>query len=160
MGLDITAYEKVQLLKAQPEGWDDELGGRDDVRVLHTPDGVPDRSDGLVRGYYTVDPDGEQEHVSFSYSGYSEWRRWLCLTFVGVPPETVWTNPEAYAESPFVELVNYADNEGFFGPKTCAKLAADFAAHEPRNSAYHAERYERLRRAFHLAAGGGVVRFH
>lgn len=162
MGLDISAYEHVKLFKAQPEGWDSALTDRDDLRVFYQAESCPDRSDGLVRGYYEISGDGG--HIGFSYSGYNEWREWFCRTFIGVRPGEVWDDPEAYADRPFVELVNYADNEGFFGPKTCAKLAADFAAHTPGHHAFglrdHARAYEKLAQMFRIAGGGGAVRFH
>lgn len=122
----------------------------------------PGRDDGLARGYYRVS--GQEEGIDFSYSGYSDWREWLCRTFLKVSPEQVWDNPETFADAPFVELVNFADNEGFIGPKTCAKLAADFAAHTPGHHAFglrdHARAYERLAQMFRIAGGGGAVKFH
>lgn len=54
-----------------------------------------------------------------------------------------------------------AFRRGRFGPKTCAKLAADFAAYEPRNAdGWNRDAYERLGRMFRLAGGDGAVKFH
>ncbi len=69
----------------------------------------------------------------------------------------------------FRELIHFSDCEGFIGPKTSAKLAADFAAWRDSAAAmaaqidqgrWHLEKYNEWARAFETAAKGGVVKFH
>lgn len=108
-----------------------------------------------------------------SYSGYNWWREQLCELALECEPSEVWEDPEVYEGQPFVELINFSDAEGAIGPKTSAKLAADFRAHEPRvaawaeehivegdNRAYFIELFGEWKRAFELAAEDGFLLFH
>ena len=85
--------------------------------------------------------------------------------FVGVVPKELWTlspDDEAARATPFYELINFSDCEGFIGPKTSAKLAKDFAAWQEKagERGWFSEKYAQWRAAFELAANGGVVQFH
>lgn len=98
-----------------------------------------------------------------SYTGYNQWRDWLS-DVVGVPR----AGNGRPNEGPFVELIHFADNEGFIGPKTAAELVEDFAAWRPRavaaapaeDGAYYVEKYDAWAKAFAIAAKGGAVQFH
>jgi len=73
------------------------------------------------------------------------------------------------AAGPFVELIDFADNEGIIGPRTSAKLAADLVDWKSRAEAHAAafenedegrfflDCYAEWTRAFDLAKNGGVV---
>ena len=66
---------------------------------------------------------------------------------------------------PFVELIDFADNEGYIGPTVAAKLARDFAQHEasilsPEVEGWQAKLYRDWRHAFELAADNGCVDLH
>jgi hypothetical protein len=90
-----------------------------------------------------------------------------------VEPQTVWDNPDAFQGKPFVELINFADNEGAIGPETSRKLAQDFDAHsdhfrqlmstELEQVTIEAERfielYNEFHRAFEVASDDGFVVF-
>lgn len=97
-----------------------------------------------------------------SYGGYNRWRRDLSQRALGVSPETVWAAPDDYADKPFFELINFADNEGTIGPEAAADLAEDFARHadiiDDADDDF-AERYREWRHAFEVAAGHGIVEF-
>jgi hypothetical protein len=108
-----------------------------------------------------------------SYSGYNWWREQLCRFALDCDPSEVWGDPDAYAGRPFVELINFSDAEGAIGPRTSAKLAADFRAHEPRvaawaeeridtedNRGYFVELFGEWKTAFELAADDGFLIFH
>jgi len=108
-----------------------------------------------------------------SYSGYNMWRTHLCQIALDVPPDDVWEDPEAYDGMPFVELINFSDCEGCIGPKTSAKLAADFRQYGGRlreiapkqitsdeDRGYFFESYDDWQRAFELASRDGFVIFH
>lgn len=161
MGLDITAYEKVERMPDIAEGQDPYPNFR-----LYQLEDFADRSDGLEDGVYA------SKGITFgfragSYSGYNAWRADLCRLVLGEEPETVWANPDRYTGKPFVELIHFADNEGFIGPKTSAKLAADFDAfHLPEKANVESyedwfrPKYADWSKAFHLAANTGVVKLH
>lgn len=116
------------------------------------------------------------EDTSFragSYSGYNWWREHLCKFALGCEPGELWEDPEDFEGKPFVELINFSDCEGAIGPRTSAKLAADFASHEPRvaswaeahieepdNRGYFIELFGEWKRGFELAAQNGFLIFH
>jgi hypothetical protein len=145
MGLDIVAMNKAKLTA---DG---------DAVAVYNANGF-DCLDGKPEGRYT----GETE-IHFragSYGGYNDWRKWLSYTFLGVTPEKVWENPEKFAGKPFVELINFGDNEGTFGPVTSAKLAKDFQdnlASVIESDSWEREKYVDWQRAFELAADDGFV---
>ena len=67
---------------------------------------------------------------------------------------------------PFVELINFPDNEGVIGPVVAAKLAKDFAEFEHRAEEYSAsipdgtdwlENYREWKCAFEMTAKDGAV---
>lgn len=157
MGLDITAYEKVVLVEAmllkEKTREADELGG--ELFVYY--DGFEARGDGLVEGIYRTE--GKMLKIPMgSYSGYNRWREELA-GLLGKTPEQMWKEP---AGDPFWELVNFADNDGFLGPVTCAKLARDFKEYEAKVGEIgdFARSYRRVMAGLEIAAGAGILQFH
>lgn len=130
MGVDCTAYENVDLVEARglrsmsDDDWDRVY---DDGNIfLYNLDVFEERGDGLPTGIYR--PSEETMRWSRSYGGYNRFRRELCLAVLGVEPEAVWHDYVQYQDRPLAPLMHFADNEGFLGPKTCARLAADAAS--------------------------------
>lgn len=158
MGLDITAYESVTLVRAG-RVYVEEL---DDGKHVHLWKGPSfDRGDGLVEGYYRFS--GEVfGFCAGSYGGYNEWRSDLAR-LVGTTDHAIWNAPDP--TGPFVELINFADNEGIIGATTSRKLADDFDAWLASNGSVDRigrfwNRFADWQRAFRIAARGGVVKFH
>lgn len=156
MGLDILALQKATRLDDRVKN-----SGRYDGHVYKT-DGL-DRLNGCKEGYYKA-----KERFSFragSYSGYNEWRSWLCRTFLGVSPDTVWNNEEKYKDKPFFELINFSDCEGAIGPKTSAKLAKDFKENARAlvkadiPGMWFVNQYSKWQHAFEMASDDGFVIF-
>lgn len=163
MGLDVTAYEIVELVKADPsEEERDAADDGEDIRFLYPLAPFAKHCDGLPEGLYRVS--GKVlSGFSRSYSGYNRWREALAA-LIGTTPEDLWRSG---AESgPFLELIHNADNEGFIGPVTSAKLAKDFAEWMPRAAEHKTEAwgwfdgYKQWAAMFALAAGRGVVKLH
>lgn len=169
MGLDISVYQK---LVAAPNATLDEDGYPDDDKFVvidkgtidWTEDHWPGRTNGITAGVYAF-----TERAGFragSYSGYNRWRAWLARVSGHGTPDAVWS--AAKPTGPFVELINFADNEGIIGPVVSAKLAKDFAENEDRivamadadDDTYNIEMYRQWRKAFEMAADGGCVNFH
>jgi hypothetical protein len=167
MGLDITAWAHVELIEAitikaanacKPRH---PLYDQDGVTMLYHWSAI--RSDGLPEGFYRT---SDECHAfgAGSYSGYNTWREQLA-SLVGTTPERVWAGKDE--PTAFYELINFADNEGFIGPKTSAKLHADFVAHYDMARSFIVEdrdwflrKYCDWMKAFEIAAKGGVVKFH
>ena len=169
MGLDISYYKNVRALTpeetatlmAQPEDnradWADEHG----IERVYVNDNFPGREEGIL-GEWVVP--GERSHFrAYSYSGYGRWRSELAR-LVGHDQEV--DNPPP---GPFMELINFADNEGVIGPAVSAKLAKDFADWQERADAHgdtlddadwFRSRYADWRLAFETAAQSGYVDFH
>jgi len=177
MGLDITAYSKVVLEK---EVEVDEYGSprdSDKYRVAYVNDDFPGREGSIIsRGIYSFDKEFGFRAGGYGY--YGGWREMLAK-MAGYPatPHTDSHRRERLAHAAacwngaagaFSELINFADNEGVLGPEVCAKLANDFAEYEVRAVAFakaeededFIESYLEWKKAFELAADGGMVDFH
>lgn len=183
MGLDISAYKKATFVRAR--------GAREDgdeqwpaVTYLYANPDFPGRADGMKDGLYDVgghtkygrEEDRDKDHQlhfrAGSYSGYGEWRRKLCWFAHEVEPSRIWKGePRFWAGKPFVELINFADDEGLIGPQTSAKLARDFQTHGEAikekarrvlgpEADWFCGLYDTWQKAFELAAGEGCVHFH
>jgi hypothetical protein len=168
MGLDCSAYEKVTLIKKislknmQARNWKVPPYGEDDsVHFLFNYDEFKDRSDGLEVGLYRSS--GKTfEFRAGSYGGYGEYRQ-LLAKIGNTTPEAVWSDSDRHKNVPFFEQINFADNEGFLGPKTCAALLADYIQHRKTAEKALSEwfhSYTEWMEALKLAANGGVIRFH
>jgi len=166
MGLDIIAWKKVEFRRERVAGV--EIDHDSETWLYRGP--AADRTDGLAEGVYAVSDEAHGFRAG-SYSGYNEWREWLSVAMVGVLPRTIWEDRGRYAGRPFVELIDFADNEGFIGPNTSEKLARDFAEHHEQAKAralqafgpvvapHYVRLYEDFMKAFKLAAGTGAVKF-
>lgn len=164
MGLDISVYEKIEFVRKRRD--DDDWGEDEDLNFFENVEEFADRSDGLEPGLYKIS--GRTDGFSAgSYSGYNEWRAELAR-LVGTTPQALWKADDdgdlKARETPFYELIVFSDAEGFIGPKTCAKLAKDFAAFADKAAKnadpWFADKYKDWRAAFELAANGGAVQFH
>jgi hypothetical protein len=158
MGLDITAYERVKRTPRGGVDGDDLENGF--TRLYVNPD-FPGRADEIEnRAVYEVSGE-ELDFRAGSYSGYNAWRDQLAQLVGRATAREVWEDPKP---GPFVELINFADNEGTIGAGVAKKLAADFALWQPQADAHGDEwfrqHYALWRRAFEIAAKGGAVCFH
>lgn len=148
MGLDVTAYSKLELDKSVTFDMDGEPSniGDDwwDTHAYIRPDGhFHERADGLERGYYRYA--NKAGWRAGSYGGYNRWREWLAK-LAGYPltdfdPGDGRAPDKSHAAAtwgsdgvtgPFSELINFSDAEGVIGPQTSAKLARDFAEWDER----------------------------
>lgn len=176
MGLNITAYSKVTLVRAiGVKQFDDDKGARGlaerDSHTFLYQDGERPQSDGMTDGVYSTYGKCFKFDAG-SYGGYGAWRNELAETMLGKSAKDVWamcamsvTAMKSAAEKPlpFLELINFSDCEGFIGPETCAKLSADFANNQKKangGSKQFRKTYAQWRKAFAIASGGGVVKFH
>lgn len=176
MGLDITAYGKVILVRAMDvkrysSDKEAQSLADSDGHVYLCQDGKRPQSDGMADGVYAISGPVFGFRAG-SYGGYNDWRNQLALMMLGMPAEQVWrmcempitaTKAEAEKPLPFVELINFSDCEGFIGPKTCAKLSADFANNQKKadkGDAWFRQKYADWRKAFAIASEGGAVDFH
>jgi hypothetical protein len=152
MGLDITYFSKARRVSDDDE----------DAWSVYRSDGCADHLNGKPEGRYHGEDLGYFR--AGSYYGYNEWRRWLSQKFIGAEPSSVWADPKKYADKPFVELVNYSDCEGAFGPQSSAKLFADFFQHVkelgPQDDTWNISLYFAWMRAFEVARDDGFVILH
>lgn len=98
-----------------------------------------------------------------SYSGYNQWRATLAK-FQGLTDKQIWQDPLGHLDTPFYELINFADNEGTIGPEAAADLYEDFVTHRVAYQNYLAremdggvlgaylERYEEWTEAMRIAS--------
>jgi len=122
MGVDIIAISKAKLVTCR--------GGEECDDSHYGVGSPPSRRDGLKPGCYVVGKGGRSMGFrAGSYAGYSDWKRQLSLLALEVEPEVVWEHPRRFRGKPFVGLIDFPDVVGpIIGPKTSAKLYADFVA--------------------------------
>jgi hypothetical protein len=166
MGLDITAYRQLTPAPnaqvdedGNPVEWDKFVAIRAQM-IAWTEENWHGRTAPLQAGIYTAaQQDGFR---AGSYGGFNAWRNWLAQRAGYTSARAVWDD---VTSGPFVELINFADNEGYIGAAVAAKLAKDFAEHQEAiigadPHGYDAEKYLLWRAAFEMAADGGCVEFH
>lgn len=170
MGLDITAYRKLSkvdnpALDADGDPTEETM----DTCFCISPYTLEwsnnfgrAQADGLTAGVY--DYEDTCGFRAGSYSGYGEWRRELAKLVGHMDIKELW---EKLSPGPFIELINFADNEGVIGPIASAKLAKDFAdfkdraeKHPDADAPWFFELYCEWQKAFEMAADGGAVDFH
>ena len=175
MGLDITAYSKLQVLtpeeiKASERSigvrvdFGEEVITLSDSQIKSPNNWIRDMSPGT---YYQSPKTEEYSFRAGSYSGYGTYRKMLSECFLGARPEEVWRNESVYRGQPFYEQVNFSDCEGFIGPEFSAKLAEDYE--EGRDQwyeylkesgeeiEYYMARYDNWTKAFQVASDDGFV---
>lgn len=132
MGLDIVAISKAVPIECE--------GGDACDETHFTVGSYRKRRDDLKPGCYVKGKGGREFGFrAGSYTGYSDWKRELCLLVLGVLPEEVWENPRRFRGKPFVELIDFPDGVGpVIGPKTSAKLHGDFVAFAAKAKKHYA----------------------
>ncbi len=115
MGLDVALIIGPIGRKSSQEEADRLYGVPDAPKIVgvYNMDCFRDRADGVEEGYYEVA--GRERVISLSYGGYNRWRSELA-ELIGTTDEVVFKSSDKTI--PFYELINFADNEGFIGPKT------------------------------------------
>lgn len=167
MGLDISAYSKIEKVDVSDEVYESEWEKYHDGHCnLYVNTDFVDRADGLENGIYKHD-----EHHGFksgSYGGHGSRRNHLAQ-IAGYSPmdadhqymfsKGAW---EA-TEGPFWELICMSDCEGVIGSKTSAKLYQDFVTFQPVIDTQD-EDFQwwcgEWKKAFELAKDNGAVDFH
>ena len=61
------------------------------------------------------------------YGGYNHFRQKICLMVHGVTPDDIWDNIDKWLGKPFIEFINFADNEGSFDFVIAEKLYKNFS---------------------------------
>src|SRR5262245_58847787 len=166
MGLDIRAYNRLKLRPDINSNEWEHLDYRKFVQIsaqeIEWSQGFGERAGQLQPGTYEFEK--SYGFRAGSYSGYGAFRNWLAKLAGYGSAEAFWNGKAT--EGPFVELINFADNEGVFDACTSAKLAKDFANGDARAKAstgleviYYYGLYQQWRQALELAADGGCLRF-
>lgn len=160
MGLDVYVHRNVTF-DPQVADYDDPRYDEGQHVHLYAIDAFTRQADGMPGGVYRAAR--KYEHIArWSYHGYGRFREILCQVALGVAPEQVWHAADAFAGRPLVDLINFSDCEGFFGPQTSGRLADELDALRPklveRMDRYDLEQLDGLRAGFRAAADtGGVV---
>jgi hypothetical protein len=102
-----------------------------------------------------------------AYALYGEFRNQLARLVHDVEAiESLWDDPDQYAESTFAGILFFGDNEGCIGPEWSQRLATDFAnwryrvvEHSAKTGPWFLSTYTKLYAAFETAAQGGCVKF-
>ena len=158
MGLDISVYENLKLVKCPTEDEKDNL--------FHIYTGFPEQLDDIIDGsYYQYDYNSDLSFRAGSYGGYNYWRNQLAELAGYGSAKFVWDENNDLGEKRyFVELINFSDCEGVIGPKTSEKLYKDFIQFDNRAKEVDEIFYNIyccFKDAFYYAyRKNGCVRFH
>lgn len=161
MGLNIIAYRQLKPVQnptldedGYPISWEAEW--KPGTSMKWSENIWPGRGEGISPDtVYTFDD--KFDFRAGSYNGYNRWREKL----------------EEFADGRdlFLELINFADNEGVIGPIVSAKLAIDFmenaeaaisfanARIDESEHEWWLEKYSDWRKAFEMASDNGAVDF-
>lgn len=157
MGLDISAYSKLNFIQKEP------LECYPDDQIYIWISSYPDHAErawDLRKGMYSYQG-SEFSFRAGSYGGYNEWRFDLAC-MMGKTPEGIWADP---LPGPFMELINFSDCDGTIGPAVSKKLYKDFkkylerARHLKDDGGYFFSRYKHWMKAFKIASDAGCVDF-
>lgn len=168
MGLDISAYSKVRVVKNHALSSDEEVESvwNGQNRMLYVQSFWADRALPF-KNQDEVTSTGEYGSMrAGSYSGYNSWRNTLCQTINGVSSDFLYDNEEKFIGTPFYELINFSDAEGTLGTEVAKKLLNDFETHLPKMievhglDSYFVNKYQEWIDMFKLASDDGVVIFH
>lgn len=159
MGLDIRAYCGLKEVRLRSANEPSSAGG---MVCFYFEPHFPGREEGLKEWMWYTYCD-TMHFAAGSYGGYNRWREELAA-LLGTTPGKIWDNPQP---GPFMELINFADNEGCFGPVVSAKLAKDFVDWQDRANAqsnkiehqFFMQYYNLWRKAFEMASNCGAVKF-
>jgi len=79
-----------------------------------------------------------KDHVfrAGTYGGYSQFRNLVSLSIHGCSSEYIWDNEEEYISTPFIEIINFTDCEGYLGASVAEKLYSDFRVYASRFAKY------------------------
>lgn len=177
MGLDIIIYKNLKKVDNVDRNVDRDVdrywtpGPAMDWSEKH----FPGRGEGVdSNSYYNYD-----DYDSFragSYSGYGWWRAKLELLSKIIKSAQIVKSKDVKEstkhimgkDDPFIELTNFADNQGVIGPVISKKLYNDFCIYEKEaiefsktfeDGDYWLEKYTEWKNAFRMASENGAVEF-
>lgn len=160
MGLSIRAISKATPVKCD--------GGENCPDEHEEIGSFPLRREGLKPGCYVAGEGGRSFYFGIPFSYYATFFGELYRMLYEVDADTVCKNFRRYRGKPFVEFVHVpSSSDGpTIGPKTSAKLHADFVAvarkarrhfTQTEDRAWMWEYYKDFRKAFKIASDGGFV---
>lgn len=116
MGLGIYVMKPIQRTDANNE----------DARYIFTYDFSPiEHLTKFDEGFYKCERI-EAPDFYMTYGTFMAFRRIICKMALGVSLEHILINAKKYINSPFIELLYFADNEGSFDYAVAEKLYKDF----------------------------------
>lgn len=159
MGLDIAAFKNLSLVENPEIDEDGELINWETewmpgASMVWSEENFPGRGQGIdPNAVYKIGE--EYRFPAGSYHGYNWWR----------------SNLEIFSDgNSFVELINFADNEGIIGPIVSNKLYSDFVSSLEKaeefsktlgvNGEWWFKKYNDWMKAFEYAKQNGAVDFH
>lgn len=185
MGLDISAYSEIQIVKFSKRHSDSryDKGWHDGIINPHFPHAVP--LEMRPHNYIVFDLAEGSKSYTFSagsYSGYGLFRSTLAGAFLGTKDLYMardeengdWDLVHNSEGKPFYEMINFSDCDGVFLGPVCEKLYNDFKANREHYTfalsennpypawevSYFMRKYDDFTKAFNLARQNGIVVFH
>jgi hypothetical protein len=173
MGLDIVAYRN--LIVDENASYNNGEGCYQiHIDIMNWSDNHLPLSDEVC--YKINSSDDKYSFKAGSYSGYNQWRDWLCNIIHGISARELWDRIEEFKGTAFFELIYFSDCEGAIGSIASKKLYKDFldnqeivniwAKHKTADPYavwivdYNVELYTKWLLAFKMASDNGAVCFY
>lgn len=165
MGLDVSVYQNYKLLDINEEDENYDY----DFQAFVLEEEWENRIKHLEKGKF-YEGDQVAHLISYPYSSHNRFREEL-IRLVGkshllqADGRIDWDKLYEESDTPFYELVYFADNEGVLDWETSEKLYNDFKQHEFlanqvfKNEEHNLRRYNNWMETFELGKDKGVVVF-
>ena len=143
MGVDIYALKLNRKLSDNIRDESEEIWDNDNIKVVFSLNFSPIKhlvaiTKGLYEAEYLDAPD-----FGMSYSSYNIFREAICNMAHKCNCEEIWCNIENWIGKPFIEFINFADNDGSFDYVIAEKLYKDFESHlDTAKSELHRDHFD------------------
>lgn len=162
MGLNITAYSRlIKIEEDSIEFGDFGLPINDRIRSFFLNPEYPYHMSGVEPDIFYICKGEKFDFRAGSYVVYNSWKNELAKLAGYDSQQRMW-NVKPLA--PFVELINFSDQDGTIGHVIAAKLAHDFKEYDQLAKEvpipFFYEHYQNWKRSCEIAAKEGVIQFH
>lgn len=168
MGLALIGYSKVIDLGEENELDDSsEITGTYEKPIIYISPNTPffEQWLGSIKPKHNYKVTGDSHRYDSSYTSYGNFKNLLALFTTNRTYFEMCDDLTAFKDTPFYEIFDFGDNEGFIGPEVSAELNTDFKQWRDgfkkfiKEDFYLLEKYDDLLHVYEKGADNGIVSF-